>query len=107
MPEPHDRPRRRGLAGAVAAEQHGQAAARHHEVDALQDVILADQRVHALKLKQRLAHISAPALPDAGAAPRYASCTIGEAITASGSPSATRPPLCNTTMRSARLRTTS
>ena len=46
-------------------------------------------------------------LSASGAMPRYACCTIGEAITAVGSPSATSWPLCSTTMRSASSRTTS
>ena len=46
-PQAHDGAQHGGLAGAVAAQQHGQLAARHGEVHALQDVVLADMRVHA------------------------------------------------------------
>ena len=53
--------KRRRLAGAVAAEQHGRQSGRRVEVDALQDVIAADMGVHALK-RERGAHFGAPAL---------------------------------------------
>jgi hypothetical protein len=32
----------RGLARAVAAEQHGELAARHRQINALQDVVMPD-----------------------------------------------------------------
>jgi hypothetical protein len=44
-PQAHDGAQRGGLAGAVPAQQHRQAAARHHQVNALQDVVLADMGV--------------------------------------------------------------
>src|ERR1019366_7209635 len=103
VPQAHDRAQRRRLAGAVATEQHHHLARRHLEVDAVQDVVRADVRVHARERQQRRAH----AATSAGAMPRYACCTIGEAITSSGSPSATSWPLCRTMMRSASSRTTS
>ena len=53
VPQTHDGAQRGGLAGAVAAEQHGQRAARHHEIDAVQDVIRPDVRVHAFEAQQR------------------------------------------------------
>ena len=43
--KPHDRAQRRGLADAVAAEQRGALAGLHLEIDALQDVQLADMDV--------------------------------------------------------------
>ncbi len=48
-PQAHDRAQRGGLAGAVAAQQHRHLPARHREVDAVQDVIGADVRVHRLQ----------------------------------------------------------
>src|SRR5512133_2822911 len=100
-PQSHDAAQRGGLAGAVAAEQHGKFAVRDLEIDAVQDVIGADVGVHAFEAQQRFAHGFAVSTP------RYASCTMGEAITAAGSPSATRAPLCSTIMRSDSSRTTS
>jgi hypothetical protein len=83
LPQAHDRAQRGGLAGAVAAQQHGQLAARHDEVDAMQDVVRPDVRVHAFQREQVVAHAASLATP------RYASWTMGEAITSAGSPSAT------------------
>src|SRR6185369_11607519 len=103
-PQSHDRSERRRLAGAVAAEEHRHLARRHVEVDAVQDVVRADVRVHAGERKQRGRRHAASAC---GARPRYACCTIGDAMTAAGSPSATSWPLCSTMMRSASSRTTS
>ncbi len=46
-------------------------AARHDEIDALQDVILADVGVHAFEREERLSHDVASLLASAaGAAPR-------------------------------------
>ena len=117
-PQAHDGAQRRRLAGAVAAEQHRHLARRHDEVDAVQDVVRADVRVHAAQREHAV--MLRPLFPGgevgigvdpsgsrSRAKPRYASCTIGEAITASGSPSATSWPLCSTMMRSASSRTTS
>ena len=47
LPQAHDGAQRRGLAGAVAAEQHGGLALGHGKVDAVQDVIAPDMGVHA------------------------------------------------------------
>ena len=46
-PQAHDRAQRRRLAGAVAAEEHRHLPCRHLEVDAVEDVVRADVRVHA------------------------------------------------------------
>ena len=54
-PQPHDGAQGRGLAGAVAAEQHGQPPAPHGEIDAVQDVIAADMGVDAGEAQQRRA----------------------------------------------------
>ena len=54
LPEAHDGAQRRRLAGAVAPEQHGDAAPRHGEVHALQDVIGADMGVHAFEAQKGL-----------------------------------------------------
>ena len=53
--------KRGGLAGAVAAEQHGRAGGGRVEIDALQDVIAADMGVHALQGQGR-AHAAASGL---------------------------------------------
>ena len=50
-PQAHDGAQRRRLAGAVAAQQHRHLALGHDEVDAVQDVIGADVRVHAAQLE--------------------------------------------------------
>src|SRR5438552_15260012 len=44
-PEAHDGSQARGLAGAVAAEKHGERVRRNAEVDAMQDVVLPDVRL--------------------------------------------------------------
>jgi hypothetical protein len=46
-PQAHDGAQRGRLAGAVAPQQHGELPARHGEVDAVQDVVRPDVRVHA------------------------------------------------------------
>ncbi len=55
-PQPHDGAQGRGLAGAIAAEQHGEAACRHREIGALHDMITADMGVDAGQLEQRVSH---------------------------------------------------
>jgi hypothetical protein len=55
-PQSHDRAQRGGLAGAVAAQQHGHGCRRHGQIDAVQDVVRADVRVHVLQFQQRLRH---------------------------------------------------
>jgi hypothetical protein len=52
LPQAHDGAQRGGLARAIAAQQHGDLAARHSQVHAVQDVIGADMGVHALELQQ-------------------------------------------------------
>ena len=47
----HDAAQRRGLADAVAAEQSGAFAFLHLQVDALQDVQLADMNVNVAQAK--------------------------------------------------------
>ncbi|MEY9739300.1 hypothetical protein ABH985_007089 [Bradyrhizobium ottawaense] len=47
LPQSHDGAQRRGLAGAVAPEQHRGLPLRDREVDALEDVIAADMGVDA------------------------------------------------------------
>ena len=54
-PQAHDGAQRRGLAGAVAAEQHRGLALGHAEVDAMQDVIAPDMGMHAGE-RQQIAH---------------------------------------------------
>ena len=66
-PQAHDRAQRRRLAGAVAAEQHRHLARRHLEVDAVQDVVRADVRVHAGE--QSSSGVCAHARPAAAPAP--------------------------------------
>ena len=46
VPQAHDGAQACGLAGAVSAQQHRQAAARHLEVHAMQNVVLGDVGVH-------------------------------------------------------------
>src|SRR5690606_31315972 len=86
-----------GLAGAVPAEQRGDAAGPHVERDALEHVRLAEVDVEAPDGEHRalgcLGH---------SASPRYADCTSGSAITASGVSQASRVPWCMTAIRSAR-----
>jgi len=47
VPQSHDSAQGSGLAGAIAAQKDCQSAARDGQVDALQDVVFADVRVHA------------------------------------------------------------
>ena len=62
-PQSHDGAQRRGLAGAVAAEQHRGAAFGHAELDAVQDVIAPDMRLDARE-GEKLAHAAfSPKLP--------------------------------------------
>ena len=48
-PQAHDGAQGGRLSGAVAAEQHGRHARRRLEVDALQDMVAADMRMHAFE----------------------------------------------------------
>ena len=57
MPQAHDGAQRGGLARAVAAQQHRELALGYGEVDAVQDVIGPDVRVHALEGQQVLSLI--------------------------------------------------
>ena len=52
--EPHDRAQRGGLAGAVAAEEHGDLARRHREGDVAQHVALAVEGLERLDRQQRV-----------------------------------------------------
>ena len=72
-PQAHDGAQGRRLAGAVAAEQHRHLAGRHLEVDAVQDVIRADVRVHAGELQQRGHVLAALAASGSG---RWALCAL-------------------------------
>ncbi len=56
LPQAHDGAKRRGLAGAVAAEQNRQTAGRNRAIDAVQDVVGPDMRVHAFELQENVAH---------------------------------------------------
>jgi hypothetical protein len=51
--QPGDQVEQRGLAGAVLAEQHGEAAGRDHEAHAIQRLALAETVRQALDLKGR------------------------------------------------------
>ncbi len=52
LPQAHDGSQRRGLAGAVAAQQHRGLALGHAEIDALQNVIAPDMGMHAGEIKK-------------------------------------------------------
>ena len=56
--EPHDRAERRGLARAVAADQHGDRAALHREREVVEHVALAVVGVEVLDLEQRRHSVS-------------------------------------------------
>ena len=56
--EPHDRAERGGLAGAVAAEQRRDLAARHLERHAAEDLALAVEGLESLDREQR--HVIPP-----------------------------------------------
>ena len=62
----HDRFQRRGLAGAVAAEQRHHLARLHVESDAVQDVRLAVPGLQVLDREQRRARTSSMAGPHIG-----------------------------------------
>ena len=69
-PQAHDAAQCRGLAGAVAAQQHGQLAGGHHQVHAVKDVVSADVRVHAGQRQQIALGGAAHAASASGATPR-------------------------------------
>jgi hypothetical protein len=45
-----------GFAYAVAPQQHGELAARHNQVHAVQDVVRPDVGVHAFEGEKSVAH---------------------------------------------------
>ena len=73
----HDRLARRRAPDPVAAEQRDDLAFTHREIDALQDVALAVERVQVADLEHQAATF-----------PRYASCTARSARIAAGGPEA-------------------
>ena len=58
LPEAHDGAQGGGLAGAVAAQQHGELALGHLQVHAVEDVVGANVGVDALELQQGFAHLA-------------------------------------------------
>ena len=66
-PQAHDGAQGRGLAGAIAAQKHGQLAFGHLQVDAMQNVVLGDVGLHPGQREQRCLHDSSSAT---GARPR-------------------------------------
>src|SRR5690606_35720236 len=86
--------KRRGLAGAVAAEKCDDIALVNLEADALHDIALAiigvdiaDTEID-LRIDGRLGHVRDAHRVHACPPPRYASCTFGLPLTSSGGPSA-------------------
>src|SRR3546814_19428530 len=76
LPQAHDGAQGRGLAGTVAAEQHGELAARHGEIHAMQDMVTAAMGMHALEAQQRVGPGAASSF--LGITPRSASRTPGQ-----------------------------
>src|SRR5205807_5490359 len=94
--EPEDGLQGGRLADTVASEQRGDAGRGDIEGHALQDLLTADEGVQPADGED--AHTGSP---------RYAPCTTGSAITASGRSQASSRPWCSTATRSTSPRSTS
>src|SRR5207249_10471343 len=93
----HDRAERRGLAGAVPADQRDDLALADGDRHALEHVRLAVVRVDPVQLEKFLCHRPAP---------RYVCCTSSLALISSGGPSASTSPWWSTVIRSEMFITT-
>ena len=87
LPQAHDGAQSRGLAGAVAAEQRGDASAPDGEIDAMQNAIAADVGKNAVEPQQGVVGVG----HCAGPAPQFAGAVNAE-IGLLHYPAAPRPP---------------